>query len=278
MEVLTLVHGRRPHLENLIRGLERSTVLPDALIIVQMNEEPQQWSGYRFPVISHVVRESTGRLPLASARNAAVDKALGDELIFLDVDCIPSSRLVEQHGNGLRANDTVLLQGAVSYLPDGAVQNGWSEEQLNHLGSLHRAQERHRPGDDIPHPLFWSLNFACSRRTFETIGGFNANYVGYGGEDTDFAFRARRSGVPVKAVSALAFHQYHPSFSPPLNHFVSIVENSERFYEVWGEWPMGGWLAEFAAAGYLRIERNRLVVLRVPTEQEILACLTSVTT
>lgn len=275
MEVLTLVHGRRPHLENLIRGLERSTVLPEALIIVQMNEQPEQWSGYRFPVISHVVRDVDGRLPLASARNAAVERALGDNLIFLDVDCIPSRQLVERYRDRLRAKEPVLLQGAVSYLPAGAVRNGWSEEQLNRLGSLHHVQTGLRPGDDIPHQLFWSLNFACSRRTFETIGGFAAGYVGYGGEDTDFAFRARRSRVRVKAVSALAFHQYHPTFSPPLNHFTSIVTNSERFYEVWGEWPMGGWLAEFAAAGYLRIDSARLVVLRVPTEEEILACLSS---
>ncbi|MGF6768742.1 GT2 family glycosyltransferase [Paraburkholderia sp. GAS199] len=273
MEILTLVHGRRPHLENLIRGLERSTVLPDALIIVQMNEEPEQWSGYRFPVISHVVRDVDRRLPLASARNAAVERALGDNLIFLDVDCIPSRQLVERYRDRLRAKEPVLLQGAVSYLPAGAVRDGWSEEQLNRLGSLHHVQEGHRPDDDISHQLFWSLNFACSRRTFETIGGFNAEYIGYGGEDTDFAFRARRSRVPVKAVSALAFHQYHPTFSPPLNHFTSIVANSERFYEVWGEWPMGGWLAEFAAAGFLRIDRTRLVVLRVPTKEEILACL-----
>ncbi|WP_144107552.1 glycosyltransferase family 2 protein [Paraburkholderia sp. BCC1886] len=275
MEVLTLVHGRRPHLENLIRGLERSTVLPDALIIVQMNEEPEQWSGYRFPVISHVVRDVNGRLPLAWARNAAVERALGDNLIFLDVDCIPSRQLVERYRDRLRANEPVLLQGAVSYLPVGAVRDGWSEERLEHLGSLHHVHEEHCPDDDIPHQLFWSLNFACSRRTFETIGGFNAEYVGYGGEDTDFAFRARRSRVPVKAVSALAFHQYHPTFSPPLNHFMSIVANSEHFHEVWGEWPMGGWLAEFAAAGYLRIDRTRLVVLHVPTEEEILACLSS---
>lgn len=278
MEVLTLVHGRRPHLDNLIRGLERSTVLPDALIIVQMNEEPQQWSGYRFPVISRVVRDLTGRLPLASARNAAVELALSDDLIFLDVDCIPSRRLVEQHRDRLRSSEPALLQGAVSYLPEQAVQNDWSEEQLNRVGSLHSVQESHCPGDDIPHPLFWSLNFACTRRTFETIGGFNANYIGYGGEDTDFAFRARKYGVPVKAVSALAFHQYHPTFSPPLNHLVSIVENSERFFKAWGEWPMTGWLAEFADAGYLKIEESRLVVLRVPTKTEILARLTSTTT
>ncbi|WP_409241961.1 glycosyltransferase family 2 protein, partial [Caballeronia sp. INML3] len=40
--------------------------------------------------------------------------------------------------------------------------------------------------------MFWSLNFACHLNTFEQIGGFDDAYTGYGGEDTDFAFRAKR--------------------------------------------------------------------------------------
>jgi GT2 family glycosyltransferase len=273
MEVLTLVHGRRTHLENLIRRLERSTVIPDALIIVQMNEDAEQWSGYRFPVISHVVNGSDGSLPLASARNAAVEQASGEHLIFLDVDCMPSNQLVEGYQDRLRASENVLLQGAVSYLPDGATFDSGSDERLRELGSLHSVQKRRRSGHTVPHHLFWSLNFACTKQTFEAIGGFDPGYVGYGGEDTDFAFRARRAGVPVEAVSALAFHQYHPTFSPPLNHFSSIIENSRRFREVWGEWPMVGWLMEFAGAGYVHLETDRLTVLRLPTEDEIRACL-----
>lgn len=278
MEVLTLVHGRRPHLENLIRGLERSSVLPDALIIVQMNEEPEQWSGYRFPVISHVVREVSGKLPLAAARNAAVEKASGDQLIFLDVDCIPSRLLIEQYRDRLSASQHVLLQGEVRYLPAGATRDDCSDERLRLLGAPHGVQEWLHPGDNVPHCLFWSLNFACTRKTFETIGGFDASYMGYGGEDTDFAFRARVAGIPVEAVSALAFHQHHSTYSPPLNHFASIVENSKRFHEVWGEWPMVGWLTEFANAGYVKFVADRLIILRVPTEDEVGACLQSSST
>ncbi|GAA3272456.1 glycosyltransferase [Sphingomonas yabuuchiae] len=30
------------------------------------------------------------RLPLATARNAAAEAAVGDKLVFLDMDCIPT--------------------------------------------------------------------------------------------------------------------------------------------------------------------------------------------
>ena len=89
MNVLTLVHGRHAHLLNVIRGLERSTVPPAALVIVQMNEAPLRWESPRFPIIHCAINSNNDQLPLAAARNAAVDHSPGDDLVFLDVDCVP---------------------------------------------------------------------------------------------------------------------------------------------------------------------------------------------
>jgi GT2 family glycosyltransferase len=65
---------------------------------------------------------------------------------------------------------------------------------------------------DERHELFRSLNFAVRRTTFsKRIGGFDEDYRGSENEDTDFAMRAARAGVPVAWVGgALAFHQDHP--------------------------------------------------------------------
>ena len=42
--------------------------------------------------------------------------------------------------------------------------------------------------------LFWSLSFGLTASTFDDLGGFAEVFEGYGGEDTDFAFRVHRNG------------------------------------------------------------------------------------
>jgi len=280
MDVLTLVHGRRPHLDNLILGLARSTVAPARLIVVHMNEAPVSLSSPHFPIVSLAIEGPQYALPLAAARNLAASQVTSEAMIFLDVDCIPSAALIERYRERLysdKRNDgrkNVLYQGLVRYLPAGASASGWSEENLNGLGRIHAAHDARHVGCAMPHHMFWSLNFACHRTSYETIGGFYTHYLGYGGEDTDFAFRARRAGIGVELVGALAFHQHHAVYDPPLNHFSSIVENARRFKQIWGRWPMEGWLAAFAKAGYISVTHEVLTVRRPPTSAEVAACLT----
>lgn len=98
--------------------------------------------------------------------------------------------------------------------------------------------------------LFWSLSFAATRETWDRLGGFDEGYEGYGGEDTDFAFRAREAGIALVWVGgAHAYHQHHPTSNPPVQHLDDILRNGRRFAERWGEWPMQGWLSAFADLG-----------------------------
>ncbi|CAL4858723.1 hypothetical protein MMM2322_00361 [Microbacterium sp. MM2322] len=98
--------------------------------------------------------------------------------------------------------------------------------------------------------LFWSLSFALTPETWRRIGGFDEAYEGYGGEDTDFAFRMRAQGVPlVWTGGAHAYHQYHQTSSPPWQHLDDILRNGALFHERWGEWPMTGWLDAFERGG-----------------------------
>ncbi|MFT4439348.1 glycosyltransferase family 2 protein [Caballeronia sp. 15715] len=269
LNVLTLVHGRRAHLANLIRGLEQSTVMPRALVIVQMNEAPFQWASKHFPIIHRAIDSGDDQLPLAAARNAAVDHAPGDHLVFLDVDCIPAPNLLARYRKVLVRPENVLYQGEVLYLPPGAADENTQPEILAQKGVPHALHTGRHAGEAVPHALFWSLNFACRRETFEHVGRFDTQYRGYGAEDTDFAFRAAAAGVPVEFVPAPAFHQFHPSFDPPLNHLASIVANATLFRERWGAWPMDGWLRQFCEAGFIEMDEKKIVLRRMPTRDEI---------
>ena len=94
-----------------------------------------------------------------------------------------------------------------------------------------------------------------------------------GGEDTDFSFSARSQNIPLYKISALAYHQFHLSYSPPLNHLAEIVSNAEIFQQKWQILPMDKWLKQFADMGYIDRDGDRLKIRGYPTKSEIAACL-----
>ena len=86
----------------------------------------------------------------------------------------------------------------------------------------------------------WSLCFAIGRTQFEKIGGFDTHYVGYGAEDTDFAFMARELNIEFYLTCDVIYHQQHSVYRPPLNHLSSIVVNANAFISGnTGPWAAG---------------------------------------
>lgn len=260
--VITVVHGRHEHLAQQDAGLLRSTRLPDSHVVVAM-DDPGIESVQRRHVPRQVVAVPAdgARLPLARARNIGAQTAIAhgaDVLVFLDVDCIPSTGLIEAYEHA--ATDPVtcrdLLCGPVTYLPPPPT-GGYD------LATLHEARDPHpaRPvpadgeviRDDSSYELFWSLSFALTPDTWFDIGGFDEVYQGYGAEDTDFARRAQAAGTMLTWVGgAEAYHQHHPVSSPPVEHLTDIVRNANLFHDRWGDWPMRGWLDAFERDGLVR--------------------------
>jgi GT2 family glycosyltransferase len=214
-------------------------------------------------------------LPLAAARNAGRRAARAETLIFLDVDCIPSADLVAGLTRAVAAQDG-LICCEIGYLPAGAVADGWRAADLERLGQPHPVRTFPPPGQVAPAPqpgLFWSLAFAVRAATYDRLGGFDEAFSGYGAEDTDLAFRADRAGVPTLFLGGpRAYHQHHPGYDPPLQHFRDIVANATRFQARHGLWPMDGWLDGFARLGLIAADRSGgIVVRRDPTPQEMAA-------
>ncbi|MDM7490882.1 galactosyltransferase-related protein [Rhodococcus sp. CSLK01-03] len=293
--VITLVAGRHAHLRLQLRGLARSARTPDDHVVVSMGDPAVapliEAEGYP----AHTVTLSAagplslsaggplsppaggplspsaggplsppagGPLPLSTARNLGAECALArgaELLVFLDVDCIPSVGLLglyeraasdPQHGSAL-------LCGPVTYLPPPGPE-GYDPARLERSVNPHPARPSPpagaiHTGDE--YDLFWSLSFATTRETWTAVGGFCTDYVGYGGEDTDFAQRAARAGVGLRWIGgAHAFHQHHPVSDPPVEHLHEILHNAAVFHRRWGRWPMTGWLTRFAEAGLARYD------------------------
>ncbi|WP_200911020.1 glycosyltransferase family 2 protein [Sphingomonas sp. Leaf25] len=271
ISVCTLVRGREGHLAQLLAGIARQSRAPDEVVIAYMQDAAP--SGLPDPGVR--LREifvPGDPMPLARARNAAAAAAQGDTLIFLDVDCIPSPTLVERYASVLADAPGVYL-GEVRYLPPGPVDPA----ALPHAGERHPAKPALADDEVRPvpsHGELWGLSFALPRSAWEAAGGMDEGYVGYGAEETDFAWRLHAAGVPMAWVGgAVAWHQHHAVHVPPLHQFDPILRNAARFRERWGRWCMDYWLGQFAAAGLIRWTPDATAIerLRDPTDAEIAA-------
>jgi N-acetylglucosaminyl-diphospho-decaprenol L-rhamnosyltransferase len=223
-------------------------------------DAPPHIDGLDGATILHLPPGADG-LRLAAGRNAGADAALdtgADLLVFLDADCIPGPDLIGLYSAAAAIHSPALLCGPVTYLPEGSVPS--DETDLRAATAPHPARPAPPSGTTLvagsdEYPLFWSLSFAVTATTWRDLGGFDDRFEGYGGEDTDYAFTARERGVPLVWVGgAHAYHQHHPTSSPPWQHLDDILRNGRLFADRWEVWPMEGWISRFAAAG--AIERH----------------------
>jgi GT2 family glycosyltransferase len=271
ISVCTLAHGRETHLANLVRGLNHSSRPPSELVVSVMQDVRYDLPATSFPV-RQILMGSSG-ICLAEARNTAAEHANGELLVFLDVDCIPDPRLVEDYAAASAFNDGVLM-GEVGYLPRGATDDGLDFQKFAQLAVKH--SERAGPprgmvGHCGDYRCFWSLNFAMTAKLFGELGGFDPRYVGYGGEDTDFGRTIVSKNVPLWWTrGAKAYHQYHKHHMPPVHHLDSVLANAQIFAEKWGEPTMQHWLRAFRLMGLVEPDgKGGWVKLADPGEEHL---------
>ena len=265
--VVTIASGRHTHLRRQREWLAAQSEAPLAHVVVSMGDP-----GIRDVVAQHpdvpselVELPPAAELPLAAARNAGVRRAaeLGaDTVVLLDVDCLPHEHLVRDYTWALRELDgaPAVVSGRVQYLPEGVWEAEHTPQTVARLGRDHPARVLPEPGAlEAADPcMLWSLSLACTVSTWDLAGGFDERYVGYGGEDTDFGQRLAAAGGTLWWLGgATAYHQYHPTQSPPVQHVAAIVRNAALFQDTWGFEPMEGWLREFASRGLIVREGGR---------------------
>ena len=269
ISVLTIVKNRHDHLTNLLTGLASSRQTPDEVIVVDMSEHP--FDPGMNPLNIMVRHMPEQGLPLAKARNEAARLARSDKFLFLDVDCIPGASLVSAI-NEVLCRESAITCAKVRYLRRGPLTRPWNESTLLALSDLHPLRDFPASGLRLEtNPgLFWSLLFGISRANFERLRGFDEDFTGYGAEDTDFGFRAAAAGVPlIFQAEGPAYHQYHETQDPPLNHLEDIVRNANTFMAKHGVWPMEGWLKKFQQMGLIEFAGDRVERTNIPVNHRV---------
>ncbi|RFA11284.1 glycosyltransferase [Subtercola boreus] len=203
-------------------------------------------------------------LRLARGRNAGAAAAIdggADVLVFLDADCLPGPGLLQRYAEAAAEHLESVLCGPVTYLPDGVIPSGHADFEANtrpHPARPNLPAGETRAATADEYRLFWSLSFACTAELWRRVGGFDEVYEGYGAEDTDYASKLRAADVELRWVGgAHAYHQYHPTTSPPWQHLDDILRNGALYRRRWGSWPMQGWLEAFADAGAIELRGDQ---------------------
>ncbi len=168
-----------------------------------------------------VVRQADEGFRAAAARNLGAANAAGGVLLFLDGDTLPSAGYVAAMTGRLRAIDDgqgalvvgrrrhadlgdardaarlAFLRGSPSDAEAESAPTSGAIRLLDDPQWLldgYRRTDNLRSATDEDFRLVISAVLGVDRRLWDATGGFDGDFVGYGGEDWDFGWRAWLAG------------------------------------------------------------------------------------
>ena len=250
--VIAAFYNNINYLKLVLAGFERQTKKVFEFIIADdgsrediVKEIEKISSNYSFR-IKHIWHPDKG-FRKNKILNQAILGSSSDYLIFIDSDCVPHSKFVEEH---LREkHDNVVLTGRrvnlsqrlTNLLSEETVKEGFLES--NHLlmvedaifGKSNYVEKGFYFENKFLRKLFnkksrglLGCNFSLYKKDMIAINGFDERYEAPSiGEDSDVQFRLELNGIKVKSVNHIAvqYHLYHKLQERP-------QKNLELFEEV----------------------------------------------
>jgi glycosyltransferase involved in cell wall biosynthesis len=233
ISVIVTTYNREDALEAVLRSLARQTDADFEVIVADDGSRPataelvQSWIAKLGHPLGHVWHEDRG-FRAAEIRNRAILAARGGYVIFLDGDCIArpnfvaGHRRLAEHGWFVTGNRILLSpELTAQVLRDKLTPEQWGFSAflaqrvrggvnrvaalLNlPLGPLRRLRHKAWQGAR-------SANLAVWRADLNKVDGFDADYSGWGKEDSDIIVRLLRAGVKRKdgAFATGVLHLWH---------------------------------------------------------------------
>ena len=204
VSVIIPTYNRAHLLPRLAEALAAQSHAPNEVILVDdgsADDTPSTLNGVcRERASWHALRQENAGP--GAARNRGLQAATGDLLVFVDDDCVPHARFIEEHvqthttrGRGLA------VAGYTPWHPDLEV-SPFMEMALR--GVLFAFNSITDP-DNLPFTCFYTANCSAWREDVLAVGGFDESLRFY--EDADLAYRLQQQGVHlVYNERAVAYH------------------------------------------------------------------------
>ena len=223
VSVVVPYYEQRAQLERALAALEGQTWPRELFEVVVVDDGSKTPLAVPpSPLRVTVVHQEDRGFGLARARNTGVQNAAHDILLFLDADMLPEAGWIAAHARWHHAVCDAVTLGSRAFV---AVDDMDAETIRARRGSLrelfaerpwdtsfvdrHMARTRHLTarGDDQFRVLVGS-NFGIRRELFAAAGGFDETFTRWGGEDTEFGYRAQTIGaLLVPLGDGFAWHQ-----------------------------------------------------------------------
>ncbi|MCZ7556402.1 MAG: glycosyltransferase [Bacteroidia bacterium] len=242
VSLIVAVYNKPRELRLLLQAVARQTWTDFELIVADDGSGPE---------IASVIAEMRPALPFSVEHvrhedngwrknrilNAAIRSSSGEWLVFIDGDCLPHHRFLEDHARH-RSEDAILCGRRAEMsarwsaaLTEERVRSGRFERLgLRELwegvrGRCVRIEEAFRFESPVIRNILHSSvrgvlgsNFSVARQHLFAVNGFDEEYDGPGfGEDSDLQFRLEILGLRCVSLRHLAiqYHMHHPLTAIP---------------------------------------------------------------
>jgi len=235
ISIIVTTHDREDALDAVLRSLARQGDRDFEVVVADDGSGPAtaalivQWKEKFARRLEHVWHEHRG-FRAGEIRNRALLESHGSYCIFLDGDCITRSDFVASHralaergwfvsGNRILMSQELTREVLVQHLePENWTFANWvgrrGRKDINRLAPMLPLPlgplRKLRPGE-------WqharSCNLAVWRSDLDRVDGFDADYNGWGREDSDLLVRLLHAGVRRKDgnFATGVLHLWHPA-------------------------------------------------------------------
>ncbi|PPG02303.1 glycosyltransferase [Pseudoclavibacter sp. RFBI5] len=214
VSVIVVHFEQQSELDRTLAALARQTH-PAELLEVIVVDDGSRAAPRVPPGVRLLVQEDLG-FRAGAARNLGARAATGDVLCFLDADTAPEPEYVSR----MAALPSLLPEAVVAghrkhadfagIDTDAAIEAAGPEHELEEpawLADAYRDSRRLLDADDRSYRFVIGAVFSCTRWFFDQTGGFDEDFLGYGGEDWEWAHRAWLAGaVLAYEPAAVAWH------------------------------------------------------------------------
>ncbi|MBN2436541.1 MAG: glycosyltransferase [Spirochaetes bacterium] len=207
-------------------------------------------------------------------RNIGASKAVGERLVFLDSDVIPEKNLLKEFNVASLNNRNLISLGLRDDLLDF---DHWylTEDTIEHYFELIKNlpafrdirttvknyNKRTGKGWRGNWQMMFSHCFCIWKEVFEKVGGFDENFVHWGGEDVELGYRLYKIDCKIELNENVHVYHIHHDYNFSSN-ILSLKKNYQLFLNKHNSWEVELFVREFECWPIQTIEYQEAIYSR----------------